>query len=135
MSTAPDRPHIFVVHGSPDVLAVVQRLLLDEQYRVTVTNVLPDTFDQIAVLQPTVLVIDLALGERVGWALLEQLHAEAATRHLPVLVTSADGRLLERAQLDFARYGGQAFLARPMDLEDLLADVRSLIGDRGSDAP
>ncbi len=129
------RPHIFVANGSPEFLEVVRLLLLDGHYHVTATNFLPETFDQIAVLQPAVLVIDLAVGRQAGWDLLARLHAEAATRQIPVLVTSTDARLLERAQVDFARYGGQAFLARPMDLEDLLADVRSLIRDRGPDAP
>jgi len=122
------RPHIFVVNGSPEFLEVVRLLLLDEHYHVTATNFLPETFDQIAVLQPAVLVIDLAVGRQAGWDLLARLHAEAATRQIPVLVTSTDARLLERAQVDFAHYGGQAFLAAPMDLEDLLADIQSLLG-------
>ncbi len=126
--TPAGRPHIFVVNGSPEFLEVVRLLLLDEHYHVTATNVVPETFDQIAVLQPAVLVIDLAVRRQAGWDLLARLHAEAATRQIPVLVTSTDARLLERAQVDFARYGGQAFLAAPMDLEDLLADIQSLLG-------
>ena len=128
------RPHIFVVNGSPEFLEVVRLLLLDEHYRVTATNFLPETFDQIAALQPAVLIIDLVFGQRGGWNLLERLREEAATRQIPVVVTSTDARLLERAQVDFGRYGGQAFLASPMDVEDLLADIRSLLPAQHRDA-
>jgi DNA-binding response OmpR family regulator len=127
----PDRtgqPHIFVVNGSPDLLDIIGELLRGEQYRVTVTNFLPKTFKQIETLQPALLIIDLAVGARGGWDLLRRLRAAAATQGIPVLITSTDSHLLDRAQMDFATYGGQAFLSYPMDVEDLLADIRSLTG-------
>ncbi len=122
------RRHVFVVNGAVEFLELIRELLQDERYNVTTTNFVPRTFDQVAALEPDLIIVDLVVGQQAGWDLLERLQVEAVTHDIPVLVTSTDGRLLERAQVDFARYGGQAFLVAPMDLEDLLADIQSLLG-------
>jgi DNA-binding NarL/FixJ family response regulator len=38
----------------------------------------PNSFAQIAVLQPDALIVDIVVGQRVGWDLLERLQAEVA---------------------------------------------------------
>jgi DNA-binding response OmpR family regulator len=69
------------------------------------------------------------VGQRVGWELLEQLHAAAATSRIPVLIVSNDPRLLERAQDQAARYGDHRYLIKPFGLDDLLAQIREMIGE------
>lgn len=123
-----DRKHVFAINHAPEFLDVVRTLLQDEEYKVTTTNFVPRTFDQIAALEPDLLLIDLATSEQAGWDLLERLHTEAATRRIPVLVTSTDLRLLDRVQADVQRYGGQQFMAKPMDRDDLLESIRVLVG-------
>ena len=122
------RKHVFAVNGSPAFLDVVRQLLQDERYNVTTTNYVPHTFDQIASLAPDLLLVDLATGRRAGWELLERLHAAAATRRVPVLITSTDPHLLAEAEATAARYGGDRFLVKPFDLDVLLEAVRELIG-------
>jgi hypothetical protein len=68
------RKHIFVVNGDPAFLEVIRTLLQEhEDYNVTTTNFVPETFDQVVALDPSLLVIDLAVGERARWDLLEHL--------------------------------------------------------------
>jgi CheY-like chemotaxis protein len=122
------RQHIFVINGSAAFLEVLRALFEDEQYNVTTTNYVPQTFDQIAALQPALLIIDLVIGQQAGWDLLERLQAEVLTRQIPVIVVSTDPHLLERAKADQARYGGQRFLSKPLDLGEILEGVRSLVG-------
>ncbi len=124
-----DRKHVFVINGAPDFLDVMRELLQDERYNVTTTNFVPNSFAQVAALQPDAIVLDLALGEQDGWDLLERLHAEAATAGIPVLVVSTDPRLLDEAEAQAARFGGEAYLAKPFDIEEMLAKVQGLIGE------
>src|SRR5215207_5326036 len=105
------RQHIFVVNGSAAFLDVVRDLLQDERYNVTTTNFVPETYDQFASLKPALLILDLAVGEHAGWDLLERLHGDAATRGIPVIVTSTDPRFLRRAEAEAARYGSHRYLA------------------------
>jgi CheY-like chemotaxis protein len=123
-----DRKHVFVVDGAPDVLDLVRDLLQGEGYDVTATNYVPTTFSQVAALQPDAVVLDLAVGERDGWELLDRLDAEAATADTPVLVVSSDPALLEAAADRAACSGARAYLAKPFDLGAMLAAIGGLIG-------
>lgn len=122
------RQHIFAVNGSPEFLDVMRELFQEENYNVTTTNFVPETFDQIASLNPSLLIIDLAVGERAGWNLLERLGTEAATAGIPIIIVSTSSHLLEEAQDDPARFGGKRFLHKPFDLEVVLKMVNDLIG-------
>jgi CheY-like chemotaxis protein len=114
------RKHVLVVNGAPEFLRLMRALFQAERYNVTTTTFVPTSFAQIAALQPDVLIIDIAHGKQVGWDLLERLHAEAATSGIPVLVVSTQEHLLQRAREQVARYGGNAYLAKPFHLPDML---------------
>lgn len=122
-----DRPHLFAVNGSADFLNLVRELFEGEAYNITTTNYVPETFDQIAALRPSVLLVDLARHERAGWDLLERLRAGARTHGIPVLVLSTGQGSLDAVRADPARYGGDAFLGKPFDLDDLLRAVQDLL--------
>lgn len=128
-----DRKHIFIVNGSPIFLDLMRMFLQDEQYNVTTTNFVPRTFEQISALQPDLLIIDLAVTERAGWELLERLRMDALTNQIPVIVVSTTPAHLAKAEAESARYGGQLFVEKPFNLDDVLAGVRSLIGSAERD--
>jgi len=121
--------HIFVVNNTPAILDLVRELLEQERYRITTTNFLPRTFDAISALQPSLLIIDLSIGEQVGWQLLATLRQEAATRGIPVIVLSTTPRFLEEAEANRAVWGGDRFLSLPFELNDLVQQISELIGD------
>jgi DNA-binding response OmpR family regulator len=119
-------PHIFVVNGSETILDLLRELLRDERYRVTTTNFAPPIFDEIAVLAPDLLVIDLAVGQHAGWTMLERLQADALTRGIPVIVTSTQQHSLDRVADEPSRYGGQYLQILPFDLDELLTAIDRL---------
>jgi DNA-binding response OmpR family regulator len=117
------RPHIFVVNGDPEFLNLMREILQDEGYNVTTTNYVPTTFEQAVSAEPDVLILDLALGQRAGWDLLEALPADAATTGIPVIVVSTLPGHLERAREEAARYPAFGMLDKPFNLVDLLGLV------------
>jgi DNA-binding response OmpR family regulator len=123
------RKHILAINGAPEFLNVIRDLFQDEGYNVTTTNFVPNSFEQIAALAPDALIVDIVVGQRVGWELLEQLNAAAATTGIPVLIVSTDPKLLERAQEQAARYGKNRYLIKPFGLDDILAQIREMIGE------
>ena len=136
------RTHIFAINSSPEFLTIVRDLFEEESYNsvqdrfdeegytVTTSEFVPEVFDQITALHPDALMVDVAVGETAGWELLERLHAEPATTDIPVLVTSTSPQLLDRAQEQAARYGTHhTYLAKPLDLDELLAAMQEMIGD------
>jgi len=122
------RKHIFAINGSPDFLNIVRDLFQEEDYNVTTTNFVPNSFEQIQALQPDVLIVDVVVGQSAGWELLEQLHAQAETNDIPVLVLSTSPRLLERAREQAERYGNHRYLDKPFDLDALLTNIREMVG-------
>jgi DNA-binding response OmpR family regulator len=122
------RPHVFAVNTSLDILVMLRELFQEEQYCVTITHFEVETFDQIAALGPSLLVIDLAVGEQAGWDLLERLRTEASTTGIPIIILSTSPQLLDQAQADPSRFGGQGFLQKPFDLNELLAIANDLTG-------
>ncbi len=123
------RKHIFAINGSPDFLNVIRDVFQEEDYNVTTTNFVPNTFEQIAALDPDALIVDIVVGQRAGWDLLEQTNAAAATTGIPVLIVSTNPRLLERAQEQAARYGKNRYLIKPFGLEEILTHIRAMIGE------
>ena len=122
------RQHVYVVNGSPGFLDVVRELLQDEHYNVTTTNFLPNSFETIETAQPALLIVDLVLGELAGWDLLGDLRAAATTREIPVLLVSTTSRLLDEARDQYDVFGGDRYLVKPFDLDELLGLIDELIG-------
>jgi CheY-like chemotaxis protein len=122
------RKHILGVNGHPPFLELLRGILQAAQYNVTTTNYVPQTFDQIVALQPALVIVDLVVFQVAGWELLERLHQEVATRGIPLLLTSTNPQLLERAQAEAAQYGIHPVLVCPFGIEDLLQAIEQLIG-------
>ena len=122
------RKHVFCVNGSSAFLDVVRELLEDESYNVTTTNFVQLTYDQIAALKPDLLIVDVVVGVQAGWDLLEHLRNEAATRGIPLIVTSTSQLLLDRAEILAQPNGQKLYLVMPFDIATMLTMVNDLIG-------
>jgi len=129
------RPHILVVNGESSFLNLMRDLLQDEEYNVTTTNFVPETLEQVIALNPGVLIIDLAVGKRSGWDLLERLHATAATAGIPVIVVSTQPAYLTQAREQVARYGAVGLLSKPFNLEDMLSLIEVALVSLHADVP
>jgi CheY-like chemotaxis protein len=78
---------------------------------------------------PDLILMDLGLPGRDGYALARDLRARAETRAIPILAVSAFAmRSDERRALEA---GCAAFLSKPIDRLTLLGQVRSLLASGG----
>jgi CheY-like chemotaxis protein len=123
-----ERQHIFVVNHDPAFLEVIRLLLQDDHYNVTTTNYAPRTWEQIAALQPSLLLIDLSPRSQIGWELLERVRDAAATSGIPIIASSTDPHILERVRQDPGRYGVNAVIDKPFDIDTVLDTIHALIG-------
>ncbi len=125
--------HVFVINRAVEVLELIRELLREDEFNVTTTNFVPRTWDQIDALQPDLLMVDLVVGQGQGWNLLERLHQQVSTKHIPVIVFSTDPSLLSLAERQIDRFGGQSFVLKPFNIEVLLDAVHHLIGQASRD--
>jgi chemosensory pili system protein ChpA (sensor histidine kinase/response regulator) len=122
------RKHVFCVNGSATFLEFVRMLLEEESYNVTTTNFVPATFAQIVALAPDLIIIDLEVGLRAGFDLLDRLRSDAVTAQLPVIIVSTDQKLLDEARHHREDIPPTRFLAKPFNIEEMLDAVHVLIG-------
>jgi two-component system cell cycle response regulator DivK len=77
-------------------------------------------------LTPHLVVLDLALPDVDGWEVARQLKADATTRSIPIIAFSA--RTLHHEKASALRAGCDLYLAKPCPPEQLLSEVRKLLG-------
>jgi CheY-like chemotaxis protein len=118
-----DAPMIVVVEDDPTLLTVLQEALADEGYQTLLLPRAAGSLTAIRQAAPALVILDLWLEEpRAGWHLLEQFCADPITRHIPLIVTSADSRFLGEKAARLAELGCHV-LAKPFDLDALLRTV------------
>ncbi len=112
---------ILLVEDEDDIRAALATLLADEGYEVLAA---PDGFDGLASLDgiaPDVIILDWRMPVIDGGRFIRALRDEWKLT-TPVLVITAGRASREEA----LRAGADDFLAKPFDLDDLLAKVRAL---------
>ncbi|AFY45250.1 CHASE2 domain-containing protein [Nostoc sp. PCC 7107] len=75
--------------------------------------------------QPDMIVLDLAMPNMDGFELMVQLQENPQTRLIPIIVSSA--RVFEENQQRSLEAGATAFLPKPLQVDELLNALRSLL--------
>ncbi|MDB5316959.1 MAG: putative response regulator, CheY [Rhodospirillales bacterium] len=75
---------------------------------------------------PALVLLDLKLPRRSGYDVLRAARANAATRHVPVVVLTSSSREADIRRAYEA--GANSYLVKPLEREALLGMVRSLDG-------
>ena len=94
-------------------------------YRVGQANSGERALDMIAQEPPALVILDVRLSGISGLEVCRRLKASAATRAIPILMVTA----LESPddQQQAADAGADAFIAKPFEMETLLARIRSAL--------
>jgi CheY-like chemotaxis protein len=111
--------HILVVDDDPDILIFLQVILEDEGYSV-VTSDKGEFLEQLHNGGlPDVIVLDMLLSGKDGRELVKYLKRNPETSHIPVIMISAHPSAGKEAH----QAGADDFLAKPFDIEKLLAKI------------
>lgn len=133
---APDRlrllreaAHILVIDDEAVNLAVIGQMLKRSGYRAVTT--LSDARQLEAHLErhpPDLVILDLHMPERDGFAVLDALQPHIRDEFLPVLVLSGDLTLESRRNA--LAHGARDFLTKPFDVIELALRVRNQLDTR-----
>ncbi len=121
-----NRPLVLVVDDDPDILDAICDILEVEHYRVARARNGLEALARIDAERPSVILLDLMMPVMDGVAFARALRQRPADAEVPILVISADGNP-QRA----AAVGAQGYLAKPFDIDVLLASVASLTAPPG----
>lgn len=122
--------HILVVNDTEEILELFRELLEEEGYRVTLLSFAQRELAPIEAAQPDLIILDLMFGsENLGWQLLEKLKLRRQTAGIPVVVCTAATRKVREIE-GHLKAMGAILVAKPFDIDVLLAAVREALGDR-----
>jgi CheY-like chemotaxis protein len=114
------KKRVTVVNDHPEFLALMSEFLTEEGYEVIVIPKHQGAFEQIKNSQPNIVICDLIFDNMpAGWALLDMLYLDPATRAIPVILCSAATRQVQESSASFAGKG-IIWLEKPFELERLL---------------
>jgi CheY-like chemotaxis protein len=75
--------------------------------------------------QPDLILLDLALPQKDGWTLAEELKSDILTRHIPIIAVSALVTADYKARALEA--GCDSFITKPFTLSALRAEIERLV--------
>lgn len=112
---------ILVVDDDVDILVVMEILLAMKGFKVEVTAKWENAFDKINQFKPDLILLDILISGNDGRTICKQLKSQSETKDIRVIMLSAH----PSAALSIREYGADDFIAKPFNVNDLLAKVNS----------
>ncbi len=115
---------ILVVDDSPDNLFLIQTILQEEGYQITLAE---NGFKALEIIKnspPHLVLLDVMMPELDGYEVTKQIKQNQNLPFIPILLITAYDRANVVKGLDM---GADDFIRKPVQVDELLARVRSLI--------
>ena len=119
-----DGVHVLVVDDDADARNLVRMLLEGAGARVSTVGSADEALQALAHELPQVLVSDVGMPGKDGYALIRELRA--AHPHAPVAAIAITGLGRPQDRIDLLRAGFQAHVVKPVEPDELVALVRAL---------
>lgn len=115
---------ILVVEDEQMIANLINRILNNKGYEVTVTNNGAEALRLVEEVHPHLVVLDISLPGMDGYQICRHLRSNAATAALPVIMVTAMARPSDQRQ-GFAT-GADDYLTKPFAPADLVSRIESL---------
>jgi adenylate cyclase len=120
-----DAPLILAVDDTPQNLSLLTRRLQSQGYMVATAADGEEALTRVAELVPDLVLLDVMMPKLDGIETVRRLKADAAYRHIPVILVTAKSD--PRDVVEGLDAGGDDYLTKPIDHAALLARVRSML--------
>lgn len=118
-------PTIVVVDDNPDLRNYVSGILTREGYRVILARNGAEGFDVVVHHHPQLIVTDLMMPLVSGLDMIQMIREDDSLRGTPIILLTA--KVNEDTRIEGAEKGADAYLAKPFNDRELLAEVRNLL--------
>lgn len=124
---------ILVVEDVPNVLELLEVTLRFKGYAVSSARNGEEALEVIAKQRPALIVTDILMPKLDGYAFVQKLRLDPATRSIPVIFLSATYVTPEDKEFALS-LGASRFMEKPIDTEDFLLTVAELIVQQSAQA-
>ena len=116
---------ILVVEDEPDSMAVVTEIL---EHHNMLVHQCPSAEDAVQLMQgltPTLAILDLALPEMDGWALLNHIRTNPSTANIPVMAVTAfhSANVAQKA----IAAGFNAYFPKPIETTSFVRELERIV--------
>lgn len=124
------KPHILVLNTSEAFLQLMQDLLTEEGYRVSIDTKVGQTTDDVIALGPDLVIVDFVwVSDQSGWVFLQLLKLDPRTSNIPAILCTAGVQEAENLRPHLEDKGIR-IVFKPFDLQDILEAIASQLGAR-----
>lgn len=115
---------ILIADDQPDNIALLARYLGNEGYGYIKAVDGLDTLEKVRSQLPDLVLLDINMPHKDGFAVLEEIRSDPATQHIPVIILTA-ARLDPTEIQAGLNMGADDYVTKPFDRRELLARVRT----------
>jgi len=120
-------PTIVVVDDETGVCSLVESILAEAGYTPVVTSDPRTALELVRRENPALVLVDISMPYMDGYAVMEALRGDPATRSCPVIFIT--GHLAFTERLQAFRRGARDYVAKPFTPEKLLAKIARILHD------
>ncbi|MEA5619624.1 response regulator [Cronbergia sp. UHCC 0137] len=116
---------ILVVDDNPDLRSYVSEILRRHDYRVANARNGQEGYDVALQIAPNLIITDLMMPILTGMEMIQMIRREEKLRGTPIILLTA--KVDEETRITGTEHGADAYLAKPFNDRELLAEVKNLL--------
>ena len=123
MPTTSCQGTVLIVDDTPANLKVIGNFLAGAGFRILIAEDGADALEQVQTARPDIILLDVMMPEKDGYATCREIKQLEATRDVPVLFMTARSEAHEK--VNGFRCGAVDYITKPYQEEDVLARIRT----------
>lgn len=117
---------ILIADDEPNIVISLEYLLQRDGYRVLVARNGQEALDTVNASAPDLVLLDVMLPQVSGFEVCQKIRENPALAAMRIVMLTAKGRDVEMSK--GLALGADAYVTKPFSTQDLLAQVRALLG-------
>ncbi len=123
------KTRILIADDEPNIVLSLEFLMRRAGYEVEIVDNGEDALARAAGHPPDLMLLDVMLPRLSGFEVCQRLRAMPACRTLPIIMLTAKGRDGEVSK--GLALGATAYITKPFSVQDLVGQVKRILGEAG----
>jgi len=123
--------NVLVVDDDPDFIAAIKMILEQNDYKVFIEYTGEDGLRAVREKDPDIVLLDVMLPEKDGFAVCKELKEDEKTKSIPVIMMTSVGEKFtesEYAKAIAVTHQADDYIEKPVDQKELLKRIKKFIG-------